>query len=242
MFNFLVNFFDITLYRPLFNALILIYNYLPLRDFGLSIILLTVVIRFILYPLSIKALNSQKALQKLQPALKEIQKKYKDDKEKQAKETLELYKNEKINPFSGLLLVIIQFPILIALYRVFSSGLKPEELSKLYNFVTNPITINPLFLHMVDLSKPNLWFAVAAGIFQFFQTKMLMPKTEKGKSDNDMAAMMQKQMIYFFPFVTVLILLRLPSALGLYWIVSGIFSVIQQYLILKPKKSEIKKV
>lgn len=237
MFNFLVNGFDLLLYRPLFNFLILIYSYFPVRDFGLAIILLTVIIRVILYPLSVKALNSQKIIQDLQPKLKEIQNKYKNDKEKQAQETLELYKKEKINPFSGLLLVIIQFPILIALYQVFSFGLKPEELVKLYSFVVNPGSINPWFLNAVDLSQPNLIFAIIAGVLQFFQTKMLLPKTDKAKGKNDIAGMMQKQMIYFFPIITVFILLKLPSVLGLYWTVSGIFSIIQQYLILKPKKS-----
>src|SRR5688572_820076 len=119
MFGFLVNAFNTVLYYPLFNLLVLIYNYLPGHDFGIAIIVLTIIIRFILYPVSVKALNSQKALQKLQPQIQELQKKYKDDKEKQAKETLELYRREKINPFSGLLLALIQLPILIALYNVF---------------------------------------------------------------------------------------------------------------------------
>ena len=233
MFGFLINIFDVLLYRPLFNLLIFIYNYLPWHDFGLAIILLTVVIRFILYPLSVKALNSQKVLQELQPKLKEIQKKYKDDKEKQAKETLELYRKEKINPFSGLLLVIIQLPILIALYRVFWSGLKPEELMHLYGFVENPIHINAMFFSFIDLSKPNIWFAVAAGIVQFYQTKMLIPKQQKDKKKEfDISSIMQKQMVYFFPFITIIILFKLPSALGLYWIASGVFSIIQQYLVL----------
>jgi YidC/Oxa1 family membrane protein insertase len=234
MFGFIVSFFDFFIYFPLFNALILIYNYLPGHDFGLAIIVLTILIRLILYPLSVKALKSQKALQALQPKMQELQKKYKDDKEKQAKETLELYRKEKINPFSGLFLALIQLPILIALYRVFWNGLKPAELSNLYKFIANPSHINPVFFHIVDLSKPNWIFAAAAGILQFFQTKMLLPTTDKNQpKGNDMAMMMQKQMVYVFPFITIIILLKLPSALALYWIVSGIFSVVQQYFILK---------
>jgi len=236
MFDFLINIFDVFLYRPLFNFLILIYNYSPGHDFGLAVISLTVIIRFIIYPISVKALNSQKILQKLQPQLKEIQKKYKEDKEKQARETLELYRKEKINPFSGLVLVIIQLPILIALYLVFDRGLRPEELLKLYSFVLNPIHINAMFLNVIDLSKPNIAFAVLAGLIQFFQTKMLIPGSSKHTiRENDIASIMQKQMIYFFPFITVLILFKLPSALGLYWIASGLFSIAQQYFILKRK-------
>ncbi len=234
MFGFLANIFNVILYYPLFNFLVLIYNYLPGHDFGLAIIILTIIIRLILYPLSVKALNSQKVLQNLQPKLQEIQKKYKNDKEKQAKETLELYRKEKINPFSGLFLALVQLPILIALYNVFWKGLKSTELSNLYSFVANPANIDPMLFNVVDLSQPNLWFAVMAGIIQFFQTKMLIPAAKKDvPKQNDMSSIMQKQMLYFFPVITVVILFKLPSALGLYWIVSGGFSIIQQYFILK---------
>lgn len=237
MFEFLVTIFNNFLYYPLFNFLVLIYNYLPGHDFGLAIVLLTVIIRFILYPLSVKALHSQKVLQDLQPKLQEIQKKYKNDKEKQAKETLELYRKEKINPFSGLFLALVQLPILIALYNVFWKGLKSTELLNLYNFVANPGNINAMFLNIVDLSQPSIVFAVLAGIIQFFQTKMLMPNTKKDKSKRaDMTSIMQKQMVYFFPVITVAILFKLPSALGLYWVVSGLFSIVQQYFILNKIK------
>lgn len=235
MFESLIAIFDLFLYQPLFNALVLIYNYLPGQDFGVAVILLTLFIRFILYPVSVKTLNSQKALQKLQPQLQELQKKNKDDKETLAKETLELYRKEKINPFSGLLLAIVQLPILIALYKVFWKGLLAEELANLYQFVANPVSIDPTFLNLADLSKPNLTFALLAGILQFFQTKMLMPKPIKSQGKMDMANLMQKQMVYFFPVITVFVLLKLPSALGLYWTVSGAFSIVQQYFILKKK-------
>ena len=234
MFELLIKFFDVTLFQPLFNSLVLLYNYLPGHDFGIAIIFLTIIIRVILYPVSVKALNSQKTLQALQPKMQEIQKKHKGNKEQLAKETLELYRREKINPFSGLFLAIIQLPILIALYTVFWKGLNPEELANLYSFVSNPGQINAVFLGIVDLSKANFILAVLAGIFQFFQTKMLMPKNNPGQGKaSDMSQMMQKQMVYFFPFLTVFILMSLPSAIGLYWIVSGVFSIIQQYFILK---------
>lgn len=236
MFGFLVNIFNILLYYPLFNALILIYNYLPGNDFGLAIIILTVIIRLCIYPISVMAINSQKALQDLQPKLKEIQEKYKNDKERQTRETLGLYKKEKINPFSGLFLAIIQLPVLIALYKVFWNGLKPEEFVNLYGFVFVSENINPFFLGIIDLSAPNLLFAIAAGIVQFFQTKMLMTNQSGQKKENEISVIMQKQMVYFFPFLTVIILLKLPAALGLYWVASGIFSIVQQYFVLKNDK------
>lgn len=244
MFEGLINFFYITLYQPLFNFLIFLYNNVPGHDFGIAIIILTLVIRFILYPLSVKAASSQKNLQKLQPRIKEIQKEYKDNKEQQAKQIMNLYKTEKINPFSGLLLAFIQLPILIALYKVFWSGLNPEELSNLYSFVSNPGQINTMFLSVIDLSKPNIPFALLAGVTQFFQTKMLLPEKKKEKDEKnsgpDFSQMIQKQMTYFFPFFTIIILFGLPSALGLYWIISGLFSIIQQHFVFKKnKKKEI---
>ena len=235
MFDFLINIFNILLYQPLFNFLVLLYNYVPGHDFGISIILLTLVIRFILYPLSVKAVKSQKNIQRVQPKIQEIQKKYKNDKEKQAKEILEIYKTEKINPLGGLLFPLIQLPILLALYSVFWHGLNPKELVNLYNFVSNPGQINAVFLGIIDLSKPNMIIAVLSGLAQYYQTKMLMPaKTSlKPGKGSDFSQMMQMQMTYFLPIFTVIILLSLPSALGLYWTASGIFSIVQQYFILK---------
>lgn len=241
MFNSLASFFYTILYQPLFNLLVLFYNYIPGHDFGLAIICLTILIRLLLYPTSVKAVKSQKSLQKLQPQIQEIQKKYKDDKEKQARETLDLYKKEKINPFSGLFLALIQLPILIALYQVFWEGLNPKKLVTLYSFVFNPGQINSLFFNLVDLAKPNIIFAILAGLMQFFQTKMLLPKDSNSQNKGgELSQMMQKQMVYFFPVFTVIILLSLPSALGLYWIISGLFTIGQQYIILrKDKKLEI---
>lgn len=230
------------LYQPMFNCLVFLYNYIPGHDFGIAIIFLTIIIRLILYPISVKSVNSQKAMQKLQPQIQDLQKKYKDDKEKQAKEILELYKKEKINPFSGLFLALIQLPILLALYYVFWNGLKPEELSVLYSFVANPGQINALFLNIIDLSKPNMVLAVLAGLTQYFQTKMLFPKTstDSAKQSNgpDISKIMQKQSIYFFPVFTIIILISLPSALGLYWTASGLFSIIQQYLVFKKQNGK----
>jgi len=232
----LIQAFNTILYQPLFNALVLLYSYLPGHDFGIAVIVLTVIIRIILYPLMIKSIRSQKILSDLQPKVQEIQRKYKDDKEKQSKELMALYQKEKINPFGGCLPLLIQLPILIALYRVFWKGLQPEAMGMLYNFVPNPGAIDPTFLGFINLAAPSLIFAILAGITQFFQSKMLMTQKTNGKNDQmgQLSNMMQKQMLYFFPIFTVFILWRLPSAIGLYWTITALFSIGQQYLILKP--------
>ncbi|HUV81413.1 MAG TPA: YidC/Oxa1 family membrane protein insertase [Patescibacteria group bacterium] len=236
--DFLISIFNVFLYQPLFNALVFLYQFLPGKDFGIAIISLTVVIRIALYPLMLKSIKSQKALSELQPRIQEIQQKYKNDKEQQAKETMALYRKEKINPFGGCFPLLIQLPILIALYRVFWRGMSPEAMSYLYSFVSNPGEINPTFLGLINLAEPNLVLAFLAGICQFFQTKMMMSKNKKPAGAKDQksqfADVMQKQMLYFFPFFTVFILWKLPSAIGLYWLIIALFSILQQYLVLRP--------
>lgn len=234
--------FNTILYQPLLNVLVLLYQYLPGRDFGVAVIVLTILTRLLFYPLMAKSIKSQKILSELQPKIQEIQQKFKGDKEKQAKETLALYKSEKINPLGGCLPLLIQLPILIALYRVFWRGFDPGEMENLYSFVPQPGVIDPTFLGIIDLAVPSLVLAVLAGIAQFFQTKMLTPKTQKTGQKNQMSqfsSMFQKQMLYFFPIFTVLILWRLPAAVGVYWIVTALFSILQQYLIFRPKAKDI---
>jgi len=232
--------FHTLLYQPLFNALIFLYQFLPGKDFGVAVIVLTIIIRIILYPLMLKSIKSQKALAELQPQIQEIQQKYKNDKEKQGKEMMALYQKEKINPLGGCLPLLLQLPILFALYRVFWKGLEPESMSSLYSFIPSPEAINPTFLGIINLAEPSLVLAVLAGILQFFQTKMLTPKNKKTPAKGDQMAqfsnMMQKQMLYFFPLFTVFILWKLPAAIGVYWTITALFSIFQQYLIMKPQK------
>lgn len=237
--SFLVDAFNTILYQPLFNALILLYEYLPGRDFGIAVILLTLLIKTLLYPLGAQAIKAQKGLSGLQPKMEEIRKKYKNDKEKMVKETLELYKREKINPFSGFLPLLVQLPILIAIFQVFWRGFGPEQLNYLYAFVPRPEIIDPTFLGYLDLSQPSFALALIAGAAQFFQTKMITPPTSLGQAPGkaDFSKMMQKQMLYFFPVFTVLILWRLPSAIGLYWAVTSVFTIGQQYLTSRKTKT-----
>lgn len=229
--------FNLILYQPLFNILILLYEYLPGHDFGVAVIALTVIIRIILYPLMGKSIKSQKVLMELQPKIKEIQKQYRDDKEKQTRALMGLYQKEKFNPFGGCLPLLVQFPILIALYQVFWKGLRTEEMIYLYNFVPNPGQINPTFLGIINLAQPNIFLAILAGISQFFQSKMMTPTIQKATEKTDQmgqfSQIMQKQTLYFFPIFTFFILWKLPAAIGLYWIITTLFSIIQQYLIYR---------
>lgn len=236
----LINAFNTILYQPLFNALILLYQYLPGQDFGMAIIVLTILIKIIFYPLGVQAIKSQKVLSELQPKIKEIQERYKNDREKQTRAIMEFYQKEKINFFSGFLPILIQIPILIALFQVFWKGFGPDQMVYLYSFVSQPAEINPIFLGMVNLGQPSLFLAIFAGIFQFVQTEIQnkfggrpVPKTKKKEGMVQFSEIMQKQLIYFFPIFTVFILLTLPSAIALYWIAMTIFSIGQQYFVFK---------
>jgi len=229
-----INAFNVILYQPFFNALVLIYVYLPGQDFGIAIIILTILIKVILYPLGAKAIHSQKTMSALQPKMKEIQEKFKDNKEQQSKAMMEFYKREKVNPFSGCLPLLVQLPILIALFQVFWRGFGQEQLSFLYSFIPNPGQIDTTFLGIMDLAEASIVLAVLTGIAQFIQTKMVVSKQKTSKKGSpDFSQMMQKQMLYFFPLFTVFILWRLPAAIALYWMVTTLFTIGQQYIILK---------
>lgn len=236
--------FDTLLYQPLFNALIFLYQIIPGQDFGIAIIVLTILIKIVFYPLTTISIKSQKALSELQPKIQEIQQKFKENKEKQAKEMMAFYKREKINPFSGCLPLLIQLPVLIALFQVFQRGFDQYQINNFlyHSLISHPGVIDFYFLNTINLGYAGfatisgIIIAILAGIVQFFQSKMMMPKLKKQKKEDPMAklsAMMQKQMIYFMPVFTVFILLGLPSAMGLYWIITALFSIGQQKLILK---------
>jgi len=233
------------LYRPLFNLLVYFYNITG--SLGLAIILITIVIRVVLYPLAKKSLKSQIAMKKIQPEVKELQEKHKDDKEKQTKEMMELYKKHGVNPFSGCLPLLIQLPILIALYRVFINGIEKVEPERLYTWVADPGKLHTMFLGVIDLAQKNIGLALIAGAVQFVQTKLTLasslksnPKPKKKKEGMDMAEIMNKQFLYFLPAMTVFIGISFPSALPLYWIISTLFSIGQYYVLQWEEKKQEK--
>lgn len=238
MFEMFIDAFNLVLYQPLFNGLILLYEYLPGHDFGVAIIVLTILIKFILYPLGAQAIRSQRSMSEIQPKVKAIQEKFKDDKAKQSQAVMELYKQEKVNPFSGCLPLLVQLPILIALFQVFWRGFGEERLAFLYNFVPYPGQIDTTFLGLVNLAEASIALALLTGLAQFVQTKMITPKQKKEKKGApDFSQMMQKQMLYFFPIFTVFILWRLPSAVALYWLTTTLFTIGQQYIMMRKHDS-----
>lgn len=210
---------------------------MPGHDIGLAIIFLTFLIKLILYPFSLQSIKAQKALNELQPKIEEIKNKFKGQKDKMTQEMIKLYKENKVNPFSSCLPLLIQLPFLVAVYRVFMKGLGSQGLELLYPFIANPGHINSISLGILDLAKPNLILAILAGAAQFWQSKMLPikqpPKGMPDSKDESMTATMNKQMLYFMPILTVLIGSTLPAGLTLYWFLTTFLTVGQQYLFFK---------
>ena len=237
--------FHSLIFQPVYNILIFFNNVIPGHDFGVAIILTTLLIKTLFIPLSKKQIESQKKMQELQPQLKALQKKYKDDKEQQTKAVMAFYKENKANPLAGCLPLVVQLVVLIAIYRVIitiSQAGFTVQASDLYAFISNPGEVRHLFLNFVDLTKPNYVLAFLSALAQYFQTKMLFQNQEKkvvdkGASEEpDFATIMNKQMLYLGPGITFFIGVTFPAALALYWLFSTLFMIGQQVLIAKKKQ------
>jgi YidC/Oxa1 family membrane protein insertase len=235
MFNFFVIIYETIIYQPILNLLVGLYDALPIQDIGIVIIIVTIIIRIILAPLMHKSLKGQKALSALQPKLNDLREKHKDDREAQAKAMLDLYKEHNVNPFSSCLPVLLQLPVLLALFQVLRKALN-GDLAGLYSFVPNPGTLDPNFLGIINLTQPNFIFALLAGVVQFWQSRMIMKWQGNTTSTDTTAKVMNLQMTYILPIISVVIAWRLPAGLPLYWIVTTLFAVGQQYYIQKIHK------
>jgi len=215
--------FNAYVYEPIFEVLVFIYNTVSFHDLGTAIIILTILVRIVLFPVFYKSAKDQTLMQKIQPKMKELQEKFKNDKEAQAKALMGLYKEHNLNPFSGFLLLLVQLPIFIALFRMFSNGL------------SNGLFDSTMFLGLIDLSEKSIVLAVLAAGLQYIQGKMTFAAQGSGKEGqgSNPAASMGKIMIVVGPVLTLAILSSLPSALGVYWTASTVFSVGQQFYINK---------
>ena len=240
------NIFNTIIITPLLNLLMILYSFMPGYDFGLAIIAITVIIRAILWPLSSKALHSQKALKALQPEIEKIKKRHKGNPQELQKAMSELYKEKEINPFSSCLPTLLQLPILLGFYWVFVKFKDPNfiqvstsrgVITQLYGWVRAlpsmqgvikaDGSLHTTFLGFVNLAKPNIVLALLAGATQFVQTKLMTPD----KTDDPQQKMMAN-MVYLFPVITIVIAINLPAALPLYWTASTAIAAYQQWLIM----------
>ena len=228
--------FHLLIYQPLYNALILLYGFLPGHDVGFVIVVFAFLIKVCFYPLTKKTMLHQQKMQTISPHLKKLKDEHKGRPEDLAKATMDLYREHKVKPLDGCLPFIIQIPVLIALFQVFRIGFTPDALKDLYAFVPHPGVINPLFLGLVDLSKKNFFMPVLAGAAQFVYGRFFTPQPQG--EGGEMAQAMAKQMIFMGPVLTVIVSINLPSALPFYWFVNNAFSVLEGKLINRARQAE----
>lgn len=226
----MVNFFNIILYQPLYNLLMLLVAITPGHMVGWAIIIITIIIRLALLPLTIHTARVQVKTRLLQPKIDKLRKKHKEDKTLQSQALMALYKEEGVSPFSSCLPMIVQLVVLIILYQVFRNGLTTAHLNTMYSFMPKPDSINTSF-YGINLGGKDLWvLPILAGLTQIWLSKVtFMPSSNP---DDPMAAA-TKQMIYIFPIMTFIFARSMPAALPLYWIITNIFSIAQQQYVLK---------
>lgn len=271
--------FDIILVQPIFNVLLFIYGIIPGHDFGIAIILFTILIRLVMWPLVRKQLHQTKVMQKLQPELQKLKKKTKGNRQLEAQLTMELYRERGVNPFSSIGLLIVQLPIFIALFAVvrlitenhgsnIANYAYPlvKEIAYVKDIIADPNQLNTMLFGLVDLTKtavgnefyiPLFVLAVLAAVFQFWQSKQLLPKVKEGRKlrdilkeqasgkevdQSEISALMTNRMIYLFPALTFVVSIYLAGALVLYLLVTSVVAIIQQGYVLRGDVEEMEKI
>ncbi len=238
---------NILFYKPLYNLLVFCMSVFPFHSMFLAVVIITLIVRVILYPLSYKALKTQIGMSRIKGKLKEIQKNY-PDKQEQARKTMELYKEHGVNPFSSFLTILIQLPIIIALYRVFqdfaAKGLDP---SLLYPFVSIPEAVN-LTSFGINLAEKSILLALLTGITQYLYlhiSSRLRREVEEREGHVEKTAqekMMESvgsSMKYTLPIVITIVAYMAGGALALYWFISNLFIILQEKYIHRKLEGEM---
>lgn len=273
--------FDSLIVQPIFNILVLIYSVVPGADFGIALIIFTVLVRFLMYPLVKKQLHQSRAMQKMQPELKKIQAQFKDDKQAQGLAMMELYKKHNISPWRSVVILFIQIPIFLALFTVIQIFAQHrdqigkwtydflENLPAIHSLIQNPDSFNHTAFGFIDLSKtsvvngqiywPLMIIAVIGALTQYVMSKQIMPKTDPAKKRSfkqimedaangkqhdqaEMNQMVSNNMMKFMPVMMFFIMISLPGALALYYVISNLVAVAQQGYILKEDEEELEEI
>jgi len=248
--------FNTFFYEPLYNGLIFLVSIVPGADIGIAVVLLTLIVKFILFPFTHKGTKTQAKLRTLEPDIKELKEKYNKDKQEQARQIMELYRKHGVSPFSGCATILVQLPVIFALYWVFWKGLAfdPALLNSfeqvpgyintallnhdiLYSFVHMPEFLKTHFLGLIDMTGKSIFLALLAGISQYFQIKLSMPSTGKlslkstGSLKDDLAQSMKFQMRYILPVFVVVFAYTISAAVALYWATSNAFSITHELFV-----------
>jgi YidC/Oxa1 family membrane protein insertase len=235
--------FHALIYQPLYNTLVFFVNLIPTHDIGIAVILVTIIVRLILYPLSRRAIAAQMAMKKVAPDIEAIKEKYKDKPEEQGKAIFQLYRERDVHPFAGFLLLLIQLPVLIGLYWVFARGGFPKvDPQLLYSFVHVPSAVNMEFLGFVNMAHThNIVLAILVALSQFAYTRLSMGARVPGQGGSatpvgtveasfsgEMAKSFDLQARYFLPLMIGVVSYLVVAAAPLYWVTSNIFMIAQE--------------
>jgi YidC/Oxa1 family membrane protein insertase len=227
-----LNIWELIIQQPLTNVLIVISNAFG-GNFGISIIILTILVNLALLPLTLSQIKSSKKMMEMQPKIAELQKKYGKDRQKLAQEQMKLYKESGVKPAGCALTMIIQMPVWFALYQSIMLALAavPEGLLNLSRFLYSwpivfaSIPMNPYFLGM-DLASPNMILALLVGVAMFVQQKMsTMPTDDPRQSSQN------SMMLWMMPLLFAFMSLTFPAGLALYWVVNSLFRIVLQYRV-----------
>ncbi len=237
--------FHTVFYKPLYNALVLIIDVLPNQDVGIAVIILTILVSVIILPITLKATRTQVKMKLLEPKLKEIRQKYKDNREQQALEMMKLYREEKMNPFSGFLLLLVQMPFIFTLYYIFArTGLPEINPDLLYSLVSTPTDINIFFLGLVNVTEKSVGLAIIAAAAQFFQSHIMLANQPKKKEEDkketkktepsfqeELAKSMNMNMRFGLPVFIGIMAYSFTGVIAIYFTIRSIITVVQEVFV-----------
>jgi len=240
----MIELFNTVIYDPILNALVFLLEVIPGADLGIAVIVLTIIVKAIILPLTHKSVASQAKIKEIDPEVRGVKDKYKNDKQEQAKKIMELYKKHGVNPFSGCFSLIIQIPIILGLFYVFLNGLDSIDPERIYSFLELPENINTTFLGLVSLTEKSIILALIAGATQYAQIKLSMPPLPPKDKDakevsfkDELARGMNVQMRYVLPGIVFFVAYSISAAIALYWTTSNLFSIAHElYVKRKAKK------
>lgn len=228
-------------FDPIYNLIVLFIDIVPGGDVGAAIVLATVSVKIVLLPLSLKAARTQYAMRELEPELKKIQEKFKEKREELARATMEAYRKAGVNPFSSIILLFVQIPIIIALYlSVYRGGgvpLPEINTALLYSFIPEPKSVSMLFLGAIDIAAKSLPLAFLAGITQYFHSSLALPKPKPREKDaapnfkEDFTRSMHLQMKYVMPIIIFVVSYTISATIALYFVTSNIVAIAQEYIV-----------
>ncbi|MDD5033085.1 MAG: YidC/Oxa1 family membrane protein insertase [Candidatus Pacebacteria bacterium] len=234
--------YHLIFYEPLYNGLAFLTNILPGHDIGLAIIILTLMVRTILLPFNHSSSVTQIKMREIEPAIREIKEKFKNNKEEQARQTMALYREKEIRPFFSFFTVLIQIPVFLALFFILRNN-PIFDADIFYSFVERPTEVGSLLFGFIDVSKSSYLISFLAAITQFFQVKLSMPGISvKPKSGNgnfsfkdELQKSMSMQMKYIMPVVIFFVATRFASGLPLYWTTANVFAIVHEIIISKKR-------